>query len=120
MSACLAFAPSPTHTLPENYRRRHLPHGPNHNSKSNPKPQLTNTNSDLNKYVGPPYSRTKTYAARMSRSSSSYRSMSAARAGPLQQTRRPPMLLSIDGTDRTDGRTRDRFMTLTAYYMRTA
>jgi len=40
MSACLAFAPSPTHTLPENYRRRHLPHGPNHNSKSNPKPQL--------------------------------------------------------------------------------
>ena len=45
--------------------------------------------------------------------------MSAARAGPLQQTRRPPMLQLIDGTDRTDGRTRDRFMTLTAYYMRT-
>ena len=39
-----------------------------------------------------------------------------ARAGPQQQTRRPPLLLSIDGTDRqTDGRTLDRFMTLTAY-----
>ena len=34
-----------------------------------------------------------------------------------QQTRRPPPLLSIDGTDRqTDGRTLDRYMTFTAYY----
>jgi len=52
----------------------------------------------------------------MSRSSSSYRSIFAARARPQQQTRRLPLLLSIDGTDRqTDGRTLDRFMTLTAY-----
>ena len=29
-----------------------------------------------------------------------HRSISAARAGPQQQTRRPPLLLSIDGTDR--------------------
>jgi len=44
-----------------------------------------------------------------------YRSMSVA--GPQQQTRRPPLLVSIDGTDRrTDRRTTDRFMTLTAYY----
>jgi len=52
------------------------------------------------KYVGPPCSRTRIYAVRMSRDSSSYRSMSAARARPQQQTRRPPLLLSIDGTDR--------------------
>jgi len=46
----------------------------------------------------------KIYAARMSRGSSSYRSISAARARPQQQTRRPLLLLSIDGTDgRTDG-----------------
>jgi len=38
----------------------------------------------------------------MSRTGSSYRSMSAARARPQQQTRLPPMLLSIDG--QTDGR----------------
>jgi len=39
-----------------------------------------------------------------------YRSISAARAGAQQQTRRtPPLLLSIDGTDRqTDGRTDTR------------
>ena len=53
------------------------------------------------------YSRTKIYAARMSRGSSSYRSTFAARAQPQQQTRRPLLLLSIDGTDeRTDGRDR--------------
>jgi len=40
------------------------------------------------------------------------RCISAARARPQQQTRRPPLLLSIDGTDR---RTLDRFMTLTAH-----
>jgi len=33
-----------------------------------------------------------------------YRSISAARAGSWQQTRLPPLLLSIDDTDeRTDG-----------------
>ena len=36
-----------------------------------------------------------------------------ARTRPQQQTRRPPLLLSIDGTDR---QTLDRFITLTAYY----
>jgi len=51
---------------------------------------------------------------------SSYRSISAARARPQQQTRRPPLLLSIDGTDRrrdrqTDRRTLDHFIVLTAY-----
>jgi len=56
----------------------------------------------------------------MSRGSSSYRSISAARARPQQQTRRTSLLLSIDGTDRlTDGRTLDRFMTL-PHTMRTA
>jgi len=60
----------------------------------------------FNLYVGSSYSRTKIYAGRMSRGSSSYRSISAARARPQQQTRRPPLLLSIDGTDRrTDERT---------------
>ena len=48
--------------------------------------------------------RTKIYAARTSRSSSSYGSISAARARPQQQTRRLLLLLSIDSTDgrRTD------------------
>jgi len=49
----------------------------------------------------------------------------AARVGLQQQTRRPPLLLSTDGTyrrtyrrtdERTDGQTLDRFVTLTAYY----
>jgi len=57
----------------------------------------------LSKHVGPPHSRTKIYAARVS--SSSYQSISAACARPQQQTRWPPLLLSIDGTARrTDGR----------------
>jgi len=42
-----------------------------------------------NEHVGPPYSRTKIYAARITQGSSSYRSISAARARPQQQTRRP-------------------------------
>jgi len=46
-----------------------------------------------NKYIGPPYSRAKIYAARVSSGSSSCRSKSAARARPQQQTRRPPPLL---------------------------
>jgi len=54
----------------------------------------------------------------MSCGGSSYQWISAARARRQQQTRRPPLLLSIDGTDRqTDGRTLDRFMTLTAHNM---
>ena len=70
-----------------------------------------------NKYAGPPHSRAKIYAARMSLCSSSYRSIYAARARPQQQTRCPPLLLSIYRTERrTDGRTLDRFMTLTACY----
>jgi len=36
-----------------------------------------------------------------------------ARVPLQQQTRRPPLLLSIDGTD---GQTLDHFITLTAYY----
>ena len=41
------------------------------------------------------------------------RTILAPCARPQQQTRRPPLLLSID---RTDGRILDRFMTFTAYY----
>ena len=65
----------------------------------------------MNNCVGPAYSRTKIYALRMTRGSSVYRNICAVRNGPQQQTRRPPLLLSIDGTDRqTDTRS------LTAYY----
>jgi len=47
---------------------------------------------------------------------SSYRSISAARARPQQQTHRQPLLLSIDGTDRqTDGHS-TVFIALTAHY----
>jgi len=53
----------------------------------------------------------------MSRGSSSYRSISAARARPQQQTRRSPLLLSIDWTG---GRTFDRFITLKPDIMWTA
>jgi len=54
------------------------------------------------------------------RGAGSYRLISAARARTQQQTRRPPLQLLIDETDRwTDGRARslDRFMMLTAYYI---
>jgi len=62
-----------------------------------------------NNYAGPPYSRTKIYAALMSRSSSSLyyieRYLLWSRVGAQQQTRRPSLLLLIDGTDRqTDTR----------------
>jgi len=72
-----------------------------------PRRRKTNMTSMLDLLtVGPKF--------RMSRGSSHYRSISAARARPQQQTRRPPLLLSSDGTDRrTDGRTFDRFMRLT-------
>jgi len=77
-------------------------------------------NSD--KYVGLSYSRAKIYASRTSRGSSSYHSISAASARLQQQTRRPPLLLSIDRRDKrrdspTDGRTRpiyDAYRMLTA------
>ena len=59
------------------------------------------TNSIVNNnYAGPPCSRTKIYAARMSRGSSSYRSISAARTRPQQQTR-----CCCRSTGQTDGRT---------------
>ena len=62
--------------------------------------------------VGPKFTRPACCAA----AATINRSMSAARARPQQQTRRPPLLLSIDGTDRrTDGQTLDRFMTLAAF-----
>ena len=49
--------------------------------------------------------------------SNSYRPISAARARSQQQTRRPSLLLSIDGTDRrTGGQTLDSFITLAAYH----
>ena len=51
-------------------------------------------------YLVPPYSPTKIYAAHMSCSTCC--AVSAVRAGPEQQTRRPPLLLSIDR--QTDGR----------------
>ena len=74
-----------------------------------------NYSSSGNKYAKPPCSRTKIYAARMSRGSSSCRSigLSAALARTQQQTLQPPQLLSGDRTDRrTDGqRTLGRFMT---------
>jgi len=58
------------------------------------------------------------HAARMSRVSSRYQSISAAGAGPQRQTRLPLLLLLIDGTDRrTDGRILNRVMTVTAYYV---
>jgi len=61
------------------------------------------------KYVGPPYRRAEIYAARVLRGGSSHRSIFAARARAQQQTRRPPLLLSIDGTDgQTDVRTDTR------------
>jgi len=41
--------------------------------------------------------------------------------GAQQQTRRPPLLLSIDGTDRrTDGRTLDRYLNRAAHIARAA
>ena len=64
-----------------------------------------------NEYVGALYSRTRIYAIRTWRGSSSYRATSAP------DLNSKPAGLSIDGTDRrTDGRTLDRFMTLTACY----
>jgi len=61
-----------------------------------------NINFVLNKYVGPPYSRTEMlHAACMLPGSNSCRSVSvAARARLQQQTRRTQLLLSTDGTDR--------------------
>ena len=80
--------------------------------------QIFKTNKCM--HAGPHCSRTVIYAAHMSRGSSSYtdRYLLRASARPQQQTRRPPLLLLIDGTDgRTDRRTLDHFMTLTGYYV---
>jgi len=50
-----------------------------------------------------------TLYAHLQHGTCSYQSISAADAGAQQQTRRPPLLLSIDGTDRrTDERTPDQ------------
>ena len=79
-----------------------------------------------NKFVGPPYSRTKIYAARMPRCSRSYRLTSAAGLRPTSAANPPATAASVDrrvrGTDgQTDGRTLDHSMTLTAQAtMRTA
>jgi len=65
----------------------------------------------MNKYVGPPYSRIKIYAAR-------YRSMSAAHTLRRATNNNKPAAAATTAVDRrdrrTDGRTLDRFMTLTA------
>jgi len=55
------------------------------------------------------YKQTKIYVVHMSQGSIGYRSMSAARSWPQQQTRRPALLLWISGTEE---RTVDRFTTL--------
>jgi len=57
----------------------------------------------FNKCVGPPYSRTKIYAARMSHGSNSYRSISAA--GPRDHSSKPASRHYYDVTDGrwTDG-----------------
>ena len=57
-----------------------------------------------NKYVGAPYSRTKIYAARMSLPAPDLSSKPTGRCCCCRSTRQ------------TDGRTLDRFMTLTLYY----
>jgi len=66
--------------------------------------------SSNNKQVEPPSSRTKIYAARMSRGSSNIRCpRPTSAANPLAAA------AAVDRRDRqTDGRTPDRFMTLTA------
>jgi len=66
-----------------------------------------------NRCVRLPYSRTKINAARMSRDSSSYRTISAA--VPTSAANPPVSAAAVDRRNRqTDGRTLDRFMTLTA------
>ena len=71
----------------------------------------------LTRMLDPFTAGTKKNAARMSRCSSSYRSISAACARPQQQTRLPPRCC-CRSTGQTDGRRRTlgRCMTLTAYY----
>jgi len=50
---------------------------------------------------------------RLQHGARSHRLISAADSGAQQQTHRPPLLLSIDGTDRrTDRRTPDRYIDL--------
>ena len=73
----------------------------------------------MNKYVEPPYSQTKIFAARVSRGRSSFWSISAACAQPQQRLRpltSKPQYDTVTDYRQTDGRTLDRFMTLTACY----
>jgi len=57
------------------------------------------------------------YAARMSRGSSNYRSISTAGPRPFSAANPPAAAAAVDRRDRqTDGRTLDRVMTLTAHY----
>jgi len=71
----------------------------------------------FNKYVGPPCSRIKIYAARMPRAAAAAVDRYLLPAPDLSSKPAGPLLRSIDGTDRrTDRRTLDCFMTLTAYY----
>jgi len=79
--------------------------------------RATNVNFK-NKYAAPPCSRTKIYATRMSRGSSSYRAIFAAGLRPTSAANPPHavvvMLLSIDGMDErtdTDGRYANRIIT---------
>ena len=67
--------------------------------------------------LGPAQTRSPMFDRLQRRNNSHGQSIFPVRIRPQQQTQLPPLLLSIDGTDRlTDGRTLDRFMTLTTYY----
>jgi len=77
-----------------------------------------------NKYVGPPYRRTKMYAARWSRGNSSCRSISAGCPRLTSAANPPAAAAAVDRRKRqkdgrtdeqTDGQTFYRFMTLYAY-----
>ena len=65
-----------------------------------------------NEHVGPPYSLTKIYAARITQGSSSYRSIYAARARPQQQTRRPRCFCRSTEKNRQAERRTDRHSTV--------
>ena len=94
-----ACAASPTTDTGSRRRRRHFDSGDKrrrHWSKSCKSGPLDCTadaaklqNNNNNYVIGPPNSRAKLYAARVSRGSISSRSIYASRARPQQQTRRP-------------------------------
>jgi len=62
-------------------------------------PVLVFSVASLNKYVGPTYSRTIIYAARMSRSSSSCRAISAAGPRPTSAANPPAAAAAMGKTD---------------------